>query len=328
MPKAKPSTRATDHVTLGFGLVQIPVSVYTGTVSDHGITRNEFVRVPVLEEVIDPETGKPALDPFGKVEMRQVMVETEVDGKTVEVPAFTEHPAGRGSINKDTGELVPREQEIVRKIATEYGHVYVSDEEVEDLFEINPKSIVIKGFQPQALFYRAAYEPRTLYFVEPRKVGSGAKRGVPKGTREALAMLFKAMREEGAMAVVEFTTRGISKPGILLPDGTLRLVYHTDALREQRELEEAEINPVVVAQGRTLLRALWSDEPMDLTDERSALIQAFADEKARAGDFTKPEEGERVDAPEEASEDLMAMLQASVAAATEVQAVVAKAEAV
>lgn len=273
--KAQPSGRSLNKVNLSFNLINIPTTLYTGTVSDHGIKRKEFV---VTDE--------------------------------------GESPVGRGSINKDTGELLEPGAQIVKKIDTEYGPVFVEDHEIEALFTLQPDTLIIKEFEPQHNFHQGHFVPSSLLYVEPRKGESGKAKGKPDPVATKLmATLFKAMREQNAMAVCELTTRGKPKPCVLMPDGRLWLVYHTDAVREQREFPEAEVVDAEVAMMGTLIKTVWEDQPLDFTDERTALIQAFADEKANAGDFGKPEEGERVVAAAPAAMDLTALLAASVEAA-------------
>lgn len=275
MSKAAPSGRSSGNVNLSFGVINIPTTLYGGTVSDHGIKRNEFV---VTDE--------------------------------------GEHPVGRGLIDKATGELLEPGAQVVKKVQTEYGPVYVEDAEIEKLFSLAPDTLVVKEFEPQHNFHQGHFVPSGLMYVEPRKTGSGAKKGPDPIASKIIATLFKAMRAQNAMAVCELTTRGKPKPCVLMPDGRLWLIYHTDATREQRELPEVEVVEAEVQMMGTLVQTLWQDEPLDFTDERSALIQNFADEKAREGDFGKPDEeaGQTVTAPA-ATPDLMAMLAASVQAA-------------
>jgi len=275
MSKANPSSRSSGNVNLSFGVVSIPTTLYGGTVSDHGITRNEYVVTP--------------------------------DG---------DHPVGRGQIDKVTGELLPPGSEIVKKIQTEYGPVYVEDHEIEQLFQLNSDTLVIKEFEPQHNFHAGHFVPKGLLYVEPRKTGSGAKKGPDPIATKILGTLLKAMKAENAMAVCELTTRGVPKPAVLMPDGRLWLTFHTDATREQRELPEAPLVDAEVQMMGSLIQALWSDAPLDFTDERSALIQGFADEKAAAGEFDKPTEGHVVAIPAASPAiDLMAMLAASVESA-------------
>jgi len=285
MPKAPPSTRASNHITLSFGMFSAPVSVYTGTVSDHGFTRHEYLPV---------ET-------------------TNGNGEKVTV----DHSVGRGKIDKETGELLDSDQlaRVQRKIETEYGPVYVEDDEVEKLFTVEANTLKITEFQPQHLFTQGNYVPEKLSFLEPTKVGSGKKKGPSPAAIKLLNTLYKAMREEGVVAIGELTTRGLPKPVILTPDGKVYQVWHTDALREQRDLPEFDCVPGEVAMTRTFIQALTTTEVADLTDERSALIQSFADEKAAAGDFDKSEDTYVAPAVEEPSVDFAAMMQASIDAA-------------
>ena len=250
MPKQAPSGRASGNVNLSFGVISIPTTLYTGTVSDHGVKRNEYVVTP--------------------------------EG---------DHPVGRGQIDKVTGELLPPGAEVVKKIQTEYGPVYVEDHEIEQLFQLTPDSLVIKEFEPQHNMRH--FVPKGLMHVEPRKTGTGKKKAHDPVATKIMATLLRAMKSQNALAICELTTRGVPKPAVLMPDGRLWLIYHTDATREQREMPETQVLDAEVEMMGTLIKALWHDEPLDFTDERSALIQGFADEKAAAGEFDKPEETER-----------------------------------
>jgi non-homologous end joining protein Ku len=282
MPKANPSTRSSGNVNLSFGLVNIPTTLYSGTVSDHGVKRNEFVPVE--------------------------------DGE--------DHPVGRGQVDKVTGELLERGTQIVKKIQTEYGPVYVEDHEIEELFSLMPDTLVVKEFEPQHFFHQGHFVPSGLMYVEPRKTGTGSKKGPDPVASKLIAVLFQAMKTQNAMAVCELTTRGKPKPCVLTPDGRLWLIHHTDATREQRELPEVDTNPAEVEMMGTLIKTMWAEEPLDFVDTRSALIQDFADKKAREGDFGKPEESAgREVAAAPAVPDLLAMLQASVDDAKAKQAV-------
>lgn len=275
MPKASPSGRSSGNVNLSFGVINIPTTLYSGTVSDHGVKRKEY---------ISAEDG--------------------------------DHPVGRGAIDKATGELLGYDAQIVKKIETEYGPVYVEDGEIEKLFALQPNTLVIKEFEPQHNFHAGHFVPKGLMYIEPTKTGSGKKKGYDPIATKIMATLLKAMKAKNAMAVCELTTRGVPKPAILMPDGRLWLVYHSDATREQREFPETVTVDAEVDMMGSLVQALWQDQPLDFTDERSALIQGFADEKAAAGNFGKPaEEAEAPAAAAPATPDLMALLAASVESA-------------
>jgi non-homologous end joining protein Ku len=280
MPKKPASTRAYEHVMFSFGLVNIPLSVFTGTDNSHGVKRSMFTTV------------------------------TKDDGTT------EDHPVGYGNIDKETQELVPAGQDVVKKIATEYGHVHVDEHEVEALFEISPKTIVVKEFQPAHLFYQGHYVPKSLYHVEASKMKVGTKKLDNKTAQNSFATILAAMEAHNAIAVVEFTTRGVPKPAVMLSDGTMWCIYHEEELREHRPLPDIEV-PEQVAQAafEQYLKPLWGEEPLDLSDKRTELIQNFADEKAQAGEFDKSTEPVESAAPQGEGMDLMAMLAASVEAA-------------
>lgn len=283
MPKAAPSGRAANKVNLMLTVpvgdleipVAVPVSLYTGTVSDHGITRSRYVHNEALDE---------------------------------------DHEVGSKNYDKITGDDVEFSQ-IVNKIHTEYGPVFVEDHELEELFETTPDTIVVKTFQPLHMFHQGHYVPKSLQFLEPQITGTGKKKGHDVGAVKVLNVLLDAMRKEGACLLVDVTTRGVPKPAILTPDGALWFVYHTDALREQREMPEYEASDAEVAQFAKMIKANWSTEVQDLTDERSALIQAHADDKAAEGDFGRPEAPTDVEKKAPAGQDVMALLMASVEAA-------------
>lgn len=277
MPRSAPSGRSSGDINLSFGVINVPTTLYSGTVSAHGVQRNEYVTVK------------------------------NDDGAEVD------HPVGRGQIDKVTGELLEPGTEVIKKIQTEYGPVYVEDSEIEQLFSLAPNTLVVKEFEPAANMQQGHYVPKGLMFIEPRKSGSGRKKAPDPIATKIMVTLLTAMKKRNALAVCELTTRGVPKPCILMPDGRLWLIYHTEATREQREFPETVLVDAEVDMMGTLIDAKWADEPLDVADERSALIQGFADDKAAAGDFGRPEEeaGAVVAAPA-ATPDLMALLAASV----------------
>ena len=277
MPKAAPSTRSAGDINLNFGLINIPITLYSGIVSAKKVENHQWVTI---------------------------------DG--------TDRPVGNGSIDKTTGELLTPDQKasVQSKTETSYGPVYVTDTEIETLFTLSKKTLKITAFQPEHIFRQGNYVPKGLSFVEPTKTGTGKAKAYMDVAVTLLGTLFKAMREEGVVAIGELTVRGMPKPVVLTPTGELWTVFHTDSVRQQRELPEFEPAEGDVTLMRTLLNTLKSTEVLDLDDERSALIQEFAESKAASGDFAKPEEDDQ-DAPAAAAPkiDLAAMLQASIDAA-------------
>lgn len=310
MPKASFSSRATDTVTLKIGLIPIVLNIFSGFDSTSGVTRHQYLPVPVM---VDDGNG-------GQVQ--QTVKRTLDDGTEVDEPVFENVPVGRTATNKITGEPLDEAEktQVQSKVETEYGPVYVEDGEIERLFTLSQKSIRILSVQPQTLFYQGDhYVPKKMSYVEPVKIKTGKQKGqYDQDSMQLYATFMETLRKDGRMAVVEITTRGVPRPAVLLPNGRLYEVYHTDEVREQRQVDLPETNPAEVAMFKTLLETegLVSDEPLDLSDERAALINDFAKEKAQAGDFGKPAEVGDAPAPvQQTGVNLLALLSASVEAA-------------
>lgn len=326
MPKAPPSSRAYEYAMFSFGLVSIPLAVFSSTNNDHGISRKMVRPVPRMvpkldandQPVLDPTTQEPVLEHLHVPKLDdQDPPQPVLDdaGQPVLIPVYDDHPVGYASWDKEE-QAVVSSGEVVKKIETEHGLVYVEPHELEQLFNLDPKTIRVLSFQPQHLFYSGAYVPKKQYFVEAERTKVGKARKQNKAADKALAMVFKAMKAEGAVALVEFTTRGVPQPAVILPNGVMWTVHYEEELREQRPLPEIEVEDAYVAQARMLIKQSWSDEPRELSDKRTALIQGFADEKAAAGDFARPDEDVVVEGLGEATDDLMAALMASMGGGT------------
>lgn len=321
MPKAAPSSRATAEVTLSCGILTAPIRLYTGTNSTAGVERHEYLTVPKLEhEPVTDASGAVLLGRDGEPIYLQEHVEVEVEDDSVggshieRRPVFTDHPVGRGQVDKVTGDLLTGSERAViqKKVETEYGPVFVEDHEIEQLFTLEPNTLKVTEFQPQHLFLAGNYVPRGLLFLEPQKNNTKAKTPMESSVK-ILNALLKGMRAEGVLAVCELTNRGVPKPCILMPDGRLWLVFHTEATREQREIPDMEISAPELTMMGMLIQQKHSTDVADLEDKRSALIQGFADNKAKAGDFGESDSDTYVQTEiTEPSLDLTALLQASI----------------
>lgn len=268
------SNRAYRKLTIECGMLLIPTEVYAGMTDEAGISRKMF-------------TGE------------------EFD-----------HEVGYLLVDKVTDEKVSR-SDTVKKVSTEYGYVFVEPHEEEALLNVKPNSLTVKEFLP--LSQRDAYVGKKLYFLEPgkdsRKVGGKTVKSANAKAQTLLGLLLESMRQENVFALVEWTDRGAPKPAVLTADGELWTVYFDEELREQRPLDVPDDLPEAhLEQMKSLVAAMSGTEAPVLTDEYSSKIQAFADEKAAAGDFTKPVE---VPVAELAADtaDFLADLTASVEAA-------------
>lgn len=270
-----------------------------------------------------PRASKPTRT-YGKAHLSLGLINFPIDTYNSKVSDFgfsrkqfakdTGNPVAYKKTDAITGDVLSQDQ-IVSKVVTEYGPVHVTDSEIESLFTLTPDTIKVLEFQPQHLFAMGHYVPKGLLYCSPGKSEVKSKKVVLPGTLEAYSIFMAAMKAKGLMAIVEFTNRGIPKPGILLPNGNLWLIHHTDEIREPLAPDLLEIPDEIANHAADQFFAgLISNQVRDLSDERSALIQNFADEKAKAGNFEVTDEV-RAEAPAPPAGGLMASLMASVEAA-------------
>lgn len=243
-----------------------------------------------------------------------------------EVEGEEDHEVGFRAYDKVTNEGLTAQQ-IVKKVATEHGFVYVEDGEIEQLFSLEPLSLTIKSVHPMNLLRTGAIITKSRLVVEaaPRK-GSGRTKVPNRTGRIALKALLEALEGMDGFALAEMVTRGKPKPVALTPTGDLLELFWDEEVRLPRPVEMMPAADLAQVERfrepfTDLLADLWSDRAEQPSDVRTALIQGFADEKAQAGDFGKPVD---VAAPAvEAVDDLdalMASLDASVKKATPAKA--------
>lgn len=249
MTKAKAPTKASGTLTIQFGLVAIPVKVYTG-IEDTTLRRKQFTK--------------------------------------------DKHSVGNVKVDKDTGEVV---SDITLLYEAEAGLVELTNEEIELVGGKGKTGVAeVKGFLtgPPWMLEGA------LFQVRP-----------DKGAEKPFALLMAAMKAEGQSALLQYTLRERTRYGLLTYSGTLCPVRFDEEIREDRPMPDVELTTEEIEMGRTLIKALGSDIPETLTDEATARIREYAEEKAAGGEALTP-----VEVIETAEVDnLMAALTASVEAA-------------
>lgn len=271
-----------------------------------------------------PRASKPTRT-YGRAQLSMGMVTFPIDTYNAKVSDFgierkqfskdTGNPVAYRKVDAVTGDPL-RQDQIVSKTSTEYGFVHITDSEIETLFSLTPDTIKVLEFEPQHLFTMGHYIPKGLLYTAPGKSEVGSKKKVLPGTLEAYSVFMAAMKVRALMAVVEFTNRGIPKPGILLPNGSLWLIHHTDEIREPLTPDLLEVDDEIAnAAADQFFAGLVSHSVRDLSDERSALIQDFANKKAKAGNFDVSEEQTVVAEAKAPVGGLMESLRASVEAA-------------
>jgi len=273
--RASASTRP-NKMELNMGTLSVAVSMFPTTTADHGIARKMFV----------------------------------------EVPGEDDHPIGYASFDKITGEPVDKDQ-VVRKVATEYGFVFVEDQEIEALLTLDPRSITINSVHPMKHWHDGVLKSKTVWSLEATPKAVGRKKVPNRRDRIALRALFDTLTERDAFGFGEMVLRGAPKPIVLLPNGELHQVFFSEELREVKPAEPlaevdlpmlAKVTEAMVPLIDTYFTTAAVEEPSDV---RTALIQQFADDKARAGDFAKPAETAIVEkAADDDVDDLLATLTA------------------
>lgn len=277
MARAAASNRS-EKVTLSLGILNVEVALFSTTVSDHGIERKMFV------EPTNPDTG-------------------EVE----------EHEIGFVPFDKITGKPVERDK-IVKKVATEYGFVFVEDDEIERLFTLEPRSLTVTSTHPMNHWRAGRLTSKRSWVMEAApKQGSGKKKVPNRAGRISLRAVLDVLEADDMFAMGELVTRGKPKPVAILPSGEVHEIYYAEELREPRPAVELPAEDLAKAKAfhpaiGAMLDEVFSVEVDDPTDVRTAMIQQFADEKAKAGDFEKPEATEVKEV--EASDDTDALLAA------------------
>lgn len=256
---AEMPVRAHTSFTLAWGLLSVPVSVYTGTQTTR-VARKEFVQ----------------------------------DGAEW-------FPVGRSPINTNTGEVIDSAA-VVRKAQASSGEwVALSDDEIADATSAIRGQGSIECFVPIKNVGQYLTEGQAQ--VRPQRV-----KGKPNPAAEkAFALLLAAMRKKKVVALVKVAMRGPARYALLSQDGVLSLILTADAIREHRPHEAVVLSAAETAMAEALIDAVGTDTPV-LLDTNAPLVQAYVDSKATGVAPT-------VTAAPQPTVDVMAGLQASIAAA-------------
>ncbi len=252
--------------SISFGLVNIPVKLYSATSS-------KTVRFHQL----DSETGS---------RVRQQRV------------------------NESTGEEVPYER-IVKGYELASGrHVLVSDEELASLDPKASRTIDLLEFVPEESINPLYYD--SSYYLGP-----------DPATVKPYALLLKAISEAGKVGIARFVMRGKEYLCALRPDDgvlVLNTMRYADEVRDHEEVpdldtvDEIDVSAAEVKMAKQLIESLDAEFDADrYHDEYREKVLELIAAKERGEDVVEAPE-----APEpDKVVDLMAALQASVAAAKE-----------
>lgn len=243
MPGAPAPKRASASMTLSWGMVAIPVQLFSGT-EDSGFTRGEYVK------------------------------ETDANG------VVTFQKVGRKPIIKETGADVDSDL-VVKAVEVEGGIVEVSDEEVERAIGAENGTAQVICFLKQSVLFGGTYVLGDLKQLRPAKRKSGKQSVYDPAATQSYALLVAAMRKTGSFAVVKVVTRGKPVFMALLPNGDLYNLLFDEQVRERLPMPEVQIEREAVEMGVELITMGMRDEAPTLRDDASRRIIEFAEAKAK-----------------------------------------------
>lgn len=244
--------------TVGFGLVNVPVRLYTA-VSEKGVKFNQ----------LNSKTGN-------RIKQKRV------DAQTGDEVAFEDIIKGY-EVAKDN-------------------YITVTPEELEELAPRMAKVVDIQKFVPLEQIDPMLYDKS--YYIGPAE-------GVTKPYR----LLTQAMEDAGKVALGKVVLRGGSKQKLMAiraQDGVLvgSMLVFSDEVNSAPEVEDAELTDRELTMATTLVQSLTEDfDHADFSDEYRDQVLSLIEAKTMGETFTPAEE-----APPEATEDMMAALEASLAA--------------
>jgi DNA end-binding protein Ku len=222
------------------------------------------------------------------------------------------HETGSRPYDKVTGQTINRD-EIVRMAETEHGWVELTDEELENAVTeagcVKGEAEIVRCVPLEAI--GKIYLPETYLHVRGATVKKGRTKMRVAAIDKALALLLDALAQKKSAAIF----RVGEKWAALLPDGRMARLRFADEVRQAPVLTKPMVSEAEVAMAVKLLDTL-PDEPLVLRDDVGIKVQEYLSAKA-GGSAVVPDEADFDDFTEAAEVvDLMAVLEASVEAAT------------
>lgn len=214
---------------------------------------------------------------------------------------------GRTSIRKDTGEVVDTNDVTRMAQASDGTWVVVTDAELTDVYGETGEASVV-SFVPVAEAGR--YVTDGILQVRAR---SDKKAAAQSANEQAFSLLLTGMVDRGVHALVRFVTRGGPRFGLLTADGDLLTIIPAEAVRAARPLPLVEHDAVQVDMMGQFIDAIGIASSL-VNDDTPVKVQTFIDTKAvehgvTLGDAPLVQRGGGAQ-----TNDVMAALQASIAA--------------
>lgn len=237
---------------------------------------------------------------------------------TVERHQYTKaghNPVGRKEYDKITGETITSDQ-IVKLVQVGEKLVELTDDEIGEVTAgetVDRAQIAIEALVPLSsiedrYFTRARYQLR----ASKLQVGKQKKPNVPGN--KAFRLFCALLAERGHAALIRVPLRSsIARYAVITPDGMLRMLHFDDEVREQLDFPETELTDAEVAAGGMLLDSYPVCTP-PLVNVAGDKLLAYVEAKAE-GSLPAPAAAATDEASVVQPTDLMAVLEASVAAA-------------
>lgn len=149
------------------------------------------------------------------------------------------------------------------------------------------------------------YQQSALLQVRPQ--GGKDKKPSP-ANQKAFTLLSDALREEDSFALLQYTSRGKTRAAAFTGDGYLRVLAYDDEVRQPLDMPESSGTDAELSMARELIKAMKTEDRIDLRDTASESIREYAEAKA------KGQMPEIKKADVQAGDDLMAALEASLKA--------------
>lgn len=287
-------SRSCGSLTLGFGLLSIPVKVYAGT-EDRGIKRSEFCKVAVESAAVDGI--KTITESYEKV--GRLMYYTDPTTSDPVVIAYSD---------------------IVKRYEAPDGTlIELSDAEIAAAVGRLNGEAQILSFQPLAFLNDGTYLIESLYQVRPAKRGSSPD---PVAQR-AFSLLMQSMERVGRFGLVQYVMNGKIRYAALTSDGVMLGLRYTGEIRQDLPLAQVEVTEPELAAAAFLIDSITTNEPTALVDVATDKVNEYAAKKAALDESGRVIAGKAVETLPDASAsaptaftELMEKLAASVAAAS------------
>lgn len=239
-----------------------------------------------------------------------------IDSEAGKIKREMRSPAGNPiqfrKIDAATKEEVAHSDIRMVYVTEDSKEVELSDEEM-DAAAGNAENWNLVGFYPLREASNFTFE--TLVQVRPDVIKKGKNTERPYDAAFSLLML--AMDDREVFALLEYTSRGSRKVGVLTSDGNMRLAFHADEVREPLPLPApTEVTEEALVLAGNLVDSMTKTGAQVPENTSAQKIRAYAETKAEGTVASEVRETAKV-----GTVDLVAALSASITNAKKSQLV-------